>query len=178
MKWMFFIWSMDGWRWKVLLENLQLFWHNCVFLITSYPYLFIRLSPDLLLLSKRLFASIFRIYVLNHRELHRTQVKAPAAAVRTAVAAASGLGRGCGLQVTFVSEFCLQMLFSYCLILNNHSAMAKGRGNDQEHSLLFSVLDWCTSTRPASKTFAVGSCILFLNPAECLISLTQSLSQN
>lgn len=178
MKWMFFIWSTDGWRWKVLLENLQWFWHDCVFLITSYPYLFIRLSPDLLLLSKRLFASIFCIYVLNHRELHRTQAKAPAAVVRTAVAAASGLGRGCDLLVTFGSKFCLQMLFSYCLILNNHSTMAEGRENDQEHSLLFSVLDWCTSTRTASKTFTAGSCILLMNPAECLISLTQSLSQN
>lgn len=178
MKWMFFIWSMDGWRWKVLLENLQWFWHDCVFLITSYPYLFIRLSPDLLLLSKRLFASIFCIYVLNHRELYRTQAKAPAAVVRTAVASASGLGRGCDLLVTFGSKFCLQMLFSYCLILNNHSTMAEGRENDQEHSLLFSVLDWCTSTRTASKTFTAGSCILLLNPAECLISLTQSLSQN
>lgn len=129
--------------------------------------------------QKDYFHHFFCNNVLNHRELHTTQAKAPAAVVSTVKAASSGLGKGCGLQVTFSSEFCLQMLFSYyCLILNNHSARAEGRGNDQENSLLFSVLDWCTSTRTASKIFTARSCILLMNPAECLIPLTQSLSQN
>lgn len=65
----------DHRRWKVVFENLQQFWHYCVFLVTSYPSLFIRLTPDLSLPSKRQFLSILHVLIANHRKLHRIQWK-------------------------------------------------------------------------------------------------------